>query len=87
MLIDRLIFGCGHLTGGASQRDAARLVRRAREAGIGQFDTAPSYGIGTAEDAIGRLVGNDAAVRIIAFLCERLRRTTGLVEDSAFLDT
>jgi len=28
---------------------------------------------------------HDAAVRIIAFLCERLRRTTGLVEDSAFL--
>jgi len=66
MLIDRLIFGCGHLTGGASYRDAARLVRRARDAGIGQFDTAPSYGIGTAEEAIGRLVGADATVRITA---------------------
>jgi CRP-like cAMP-binding protein len=28
---------------------------------------------------------HEAAVRIIAFLCERLRRTTDLVEDSAFL--
>jgi len=27
----------------------------------------------------------ETAVRIIAFLCERLRRTTGLLEDSAFL--
>jgi hypothetical protein len=66
MLIDRLIFGCGHLTGGASHGEAARLIRRARAAGIGQFDTAPSYGIGTAEDTIGRLVGRDAAVRITA---------------------
>lgn len=29
---------------------------------------------------------HEAAVRIIAFLCERLRRTTGMVEDSAFLN-
>ncbi|MCW5736318.1 MAG: Crp/Fnr family transcriptional regulator [Enhydrobacter sp.] len=29
---------------------------------------------------------HEAAVRIIALLCERLRRTTGLVEDSAFLN-
>lgn len=29
---------------------------------------------------------HEAAVRIIAFLCERLRRTTDLVEDSAFLN-
>jgi len=28
---------------------------------------------------------HEAAARIIAFLCERLRRTTNLVEDSAFL--
>ena len=28
---------------------------------------------------------HETAVRIIAFLCERLRRTTGLLEDSAFL--
>jgi CRP-like cAMP-binding protein len=28
---------------------------------------------------------HEAAVRIIAFLCERLRRTTALVEDSTFL--
>ena len=28
----------------------------------------------------------EAAVRTIAFLCERLRRTTQLVQDSAFLD-
>lgn len=28
---------------------------------------------------------HETAVRIIAFLCERLRRTTGLVEDSTFL--
>lgn len=66
MLIERLIFGCGHLTGGASYGDAARLVARARGAGIIHFDTAPSYGVGTAEDAIGRLVGSDTAVRITA---------------------
>lgn len=66
MLADRLIFGCGHLTGGASLGEARRIVERARAAGIRHFDTAPSYGIGTAEDAIGRILGNGPEVAITA---------------------
>ncbi|MDB5676614.1 MAG: hypothetical protein JWM65_3596 [Sphingomonas bacterium] len=66
MLIPRLVLGCGHLTGGASTVESRKLLEHARAAGIGHFDTAPSYGIGTAEDVVGQLLGNDPEVAITA---------------------
>jgi hypothetical protein len=66
MLIPRLVLGCGHLTGGASMAESRRLLEHARAAGIGHFDTAPSYGIGTAEGVVGHAFGNDPAVAITA---------------------
>ena len=53
-LIERLILGTARLTGGASEREALRLVRTALDSGITQIDSAPSYGMGTAEAVIGK---------------------------------
>jgi hypothetical protein len=66
-LIERLIFGCGRLTGGASEREALALVDTCLAAGIRHFDTAPSYGLGTAEAVIGKALGSAGPeVRITA---------------------
>ncbi|MBC2664445.1 aldo/keto reductase [Novosphingobium flavum] len=64
-MIGRLIFGCGRLTGGASMAEALRLVDICLDAGIRHFDTAPSYGLGTAEAVIGkalRSAGRDVMI-------------------------
>jgi len=66
MLIPRLVLGCGHLTGGASTAESRRLLEHARASGIRHFDTAPSYGIGTAEDVVGQVLSDDRAVAITA---------------------
>lgn len=52
-LTERLVFGCARLTGGASAREARNLLDSAYAAGIRHFDTAPSYGLGTAEFVVG----------------------------------
>lgn len=66
-MIERLIFGCGRLTGGATKREALRLVDLCLEAGIRHFDTAPSYGLGTAEAVIGEaLRGAGREVKVTA---------------------
>ena len=57
MLTQRLVLGCGHLTGGASTAESRRLLEHAKDGGIGHFDPAPSYGIGTAEDVVGQVFG------------------------------
>jgi len=49
----RVGFGCGRLVGGASARTSAALVERALALGITHFDSAPSYGLGLAEDVLG----------------------------------
>ena len=68
-LTDRLILGCARLTGGASAGEAEALVRAALDAGISHIDTAPSYGMGTAEVVVGRAVrGFGGPVRITAKL-------------------
>ena len=66
MLIPRLVFGCGHLTGGASSSESIMLLRRARAAGILHFDTAPSYGLGTAEGLVGSVLAADPLVVVTA---------------------
>ncbi len=64
-LTDRLVLGCARLTGGASAAAAEGLVRTALDAGIRHVDTAPSYGMGTAEEIVGqalRRFGGPASV-------------------------
>jgi len=54
-MINRLVFGCGRLTGGATRREAMGLLEICLDAGIRQFDAAPSYGLGTAEALVGKV--------------------------------
>ena len=68
-LTERLILGCARLTGGASAREAQALVRAALDAGITHIDTAPSYGMGTAEMVVGRALRDfGGPVRVTAKL-------------------
>ena len=54
MLMKRLVYGCGRLTGGATELEAQRLIHMCLDHGLVHFDTAPSYGIGTAEVVLGK---------------------------------
>lgn len=67
-MIDRLVFGCGRLTGGASIREATRLIDICIDHGVRQFDCAPSYGMGTAEAALGKAVRRRDDCRIVTKL-------------------
>jgi hypothetical protein len=60
----RVGFGCGSLVGRGSFREAARLVEAALDLGIRYFDTAPLYGMGTAEEVLGDVVGGSRDVVI-----------------------
>ena len=65
-MIERLVFGCGHLTGGAGQNVADRLVAASLTGGLRRFDTAPLYGLGTAERALGRALKRAGASDAVA---------------------
>jgi aryl-alcohol dehydrogenase-like predicted oxidoreductase len=56
--------GCGRLVGRSSMRSSARVVDKALQLGIRYFDVAPSYGLGTAEEVIGHVIGASAEVTI-----------------------
>lgn len=58
----RVGLGCGTLVGRQSFRQAARLVETALDLGIRYFDVAPSYGMGTAEEVLGAVVGSSRDV-------------------------
>jgi len=59
MIIPRLVLGTARIAGGASQTAALALVKSAFDSGICAVDTAPSYGLGTAEVVVGKaLVGH-----------------------------
>ncbi len=60
----RVGLGCGSLVGRDSFRAAARLVETALDLGIRYFDTAPLYGMGTAEEVLGAVVSSDPDVVI-----------------------
>lgn len=53
-------FGCARLDGRAGLRRSARLLETALELGISYFDVAAAYG--TAEEAVGHVVGNSPEV-------------------------
>ena len=56
----RIALGCGRLTAGAGLKRSEAIIKAALEGGITHFDVAPSYGLGSAEDAVGILLGNTA---------------------------
>ena len=47
-------FGCAYIAGGFETSNNVRLVLAAYDAGIRHFDVAPLYGLGTAENVLGR---------------------------------
>jgi D-threo-aldose 1-dehydrogenase len=58
-------FGCAYVVSGFEQWKSTRLIHAAFEAGLRHFDVAPSYGMGTAEDALGTaLTGRRGQVTI-----------------------
>jgi hypothetical protein len=62
MIVPRLVLGTARIAGGASESAAVALVRSALDSGIHAVDTAPSYGLGTAEQVIGKaLAGHPQA--------------------------
>ncbi len=67
-MIDRLVFGCGRLTGGAGLREAEALIKVCLEHGIRRFDCAPSYGMGTAEAVLGKALRHRSDCRIVTKL-------------------
>jgi predicted aldo/keto reductase-like oxidoreductase len=62
--VSRIGLGCGRLFGGPSRKDSAALIATARELGITYFDTAPSYGLGQAEEVLGEILGSDPACAV-----------------------
>ena len=62
--ISRLGFGCARIFGGRELKSSARLIEAALTAGIRHFDTAPSYGNGKSEEALGTLLAGVPNVTI-----------------------
>lgn len=64
MIIPRLMLGTARIAGGASESAAVALVRTAFDAGVGAVDTAPSYGLGTAEQVVGKALTGHPQVEV-----------------------
>ena len=54
--ITQIALGCGRLNGRLELRSSARIVETALALGIRHFDTAPSYGMGTADEVLGSVL-------------------------------
>ena len=66
MIAERLVYGCARLTGGASAAASRRLIEACLAAGVRHFDSAPSYGMGTAERVLGSVLAGRPDVRVTA---------------------
>ena len=64
MIADRLVYGCARLTGGPSAAASRRLVEACLAAGVRRFDTAPGYGVGTAERVLGNALAGRSDTRL-----------------------
>lgn len=64
MIVPRLVLGTARIAGGASEGAAVALVSSAFDSGIGAVDTAPSYGLGTAEQVIGKALAGHPQVEV-----------------------
>ena len=61
MILPRLVLGTARIAGGA---EAVALISSGLDAGICHIDTAPSYGIGTAERIVGEALAGFDQVRV-----------------------
>ena len=62
--ITQIALGCGRLNGRLERRSSARIVEAALALGIRHFDTAPSYGMGTADEVLGSVLSGVDGVTI-----------------------
>jgi aryl-alcohol dehydrogenase-like predicted oxidoreductase len=60
----RIGLGCGRLFGRHDFKNSALIVEEALKLGIRYFDLAPSYGMGTAEEVVGQVIGNSKEITI-----------------------
>jgi hypothetical protein len=61
----RVSFGTAHLFGLVDRATSEVLLQTAWECGIRQYDTAPSYGRGASEAAVGRFLGGRPDVDVV----------------------
>lgn len=66
MLINQLIFGTARVTGGVDAIAAEQLLQLALDGGIRHIDTAPTYGLGTAEGVVGAALAKRRNVAVTA---------------------
>lgn len=71
MIIPRLVLGTARIAGGASQTAAVALVESAFDSGVCAVDTAPSYGLGTAEEVVGKALAGHPQVAVATKLGSR----------------
>jgi len=64
VIVPRLILGTARIAGGFGDREAIAMVGAAFDAGICAVDTAPSYGLGTAEEVVGRGLAGHPQVEV-----------------------
>jgi spore coat polysaccharide biosynthesis protein SpsF len=74
-----LAYGAANRTGKPSRDAALRLVARATDGGISQFDTARAYG--DSEDRLGEALANKKAVRTITKLSPLSELATGAARE------
>ena|GEM_PF-1331537 len=60
--VPQIGFGCARLVGRSSMKQSAKMIETALDLGIRYFDVAPSYGMGTAEEVLGAVLGNSTDV-------------------------
>ena len=68
MILSRLVLGTARIAGGIDEQRGIALVRSALDSGITHIDTAPSYGMGTAEIVVGKAIRGYDHARITAKL-------------------
>jgi hypothetical protein len=64
MIVPRLVLGTARIAGGVSESAAVALVKSAFDSGICAVDTAPSYGLGTAERVVGKALADHPQVAV-----------------------
>jgi hypothetical protein len=64
MIVPRLVLGTARIAGGVSEGQALAMVKSAFDSGICAVDTAPSYGLGTAEEVVGKALAGHPRVEV-----------------------
>ena len=97
MILPRLVLGTARIAGGADQQRGVTLIRSALDLGMTHIDTAPSYGMGTAEGVVGQALAGYDHVGVSAKLgsprpaqpwlrtaVRRIKRAIGSADTPAF---